>query len=201
MSQSNTERDTGSVPQKVTHTMILIHGIAREMLVQKLTKVRSFEPYPNCHALARSYAAVFPHLAVHDGGVITIDSTGRPLPRYHSWLAFAEFPAWGIDVAPLGAVPILTFPNLIYLADEHALWLDGTLSAEKVEDAAKTSMPFASVLTELRNKLWLDHELCIQPPARQTPRLYERLSFLYASSNILPYSASTLCRTQHPAEP
>ncbi len=141
-------RDTGDIPEEVTHAMIFISERARSRLVKRIVHGVDFGGIPNCHALARIYAFSLPYLEVVDGAVVTLGRKGVT-PRYHSWLRFKSVPRYGVDVSPLGAVPILTSPNLLYF-DDHCLFEETPVphDALRIDEAMAFSRTYESVFRD-----------------------------------------------------
>lgn len=144
-------RKVGDVPTEVTHTMLQFHSIARALLFAQLSGEQLPSVFPGCHGLSRAYAMVFPHLEVCDGIVILCNEGGL-LPGHHSWLRFRRYNDFGVDVAPCGALPFMTFPNLIYFdrfAPFHRYHESSPEVTRKAEESAKE---FFAVLEPLAKK-------------------------------------------------
>ena len=129
------KRAIPEVPEEVARTMLIFHAVSRKMLLQRLAG-RSLGHLPNCHVLARAYARIMPNLEVRDGRVVICNSRGL-MPGQHSWLRFLRHPMFGVDVAPCGAVPFMTFPNLIYF-DQYAPFHEYDLSLNDNERSASS---------------------------------------------------------------
>lgn len=145
-------RDIPEIPEKVTHTMLLLFEFSRKLLVRKLLGGGlGVESYPNCHELSRAYSAVLTHLEVTDGAVVTLEDEGF-VSHFHSWLVFKEHPEFGIDVAPFGAVPLFTVPNLLFF-DRHALMRRGAIPQELVAGAEERGRPYRELLAEIGREI------------------------------------------------
>ena len=133
-------RNVGAIPEQVTRTMIFVIETARAILMNKVLHGIDYGGYPNCHGVARGYALSLRHLEVLDGAVVVMDQRGVT-PLFHSVLQFRQHPEFGVDVSPLGAVPYLTFPNLIFF-DEHVLFHACALPEEVLASADEAGASF-----------------------------------------------------------
>lgn len=95
------------------------------------------EGYPSCHVIARALVQRFDCLRYCDGLIPYFSKPGQDYQgarqmlatenegkvrltpvvsnyKNHSWLVFREYPDFIIDPAPIGAIPVLSSPILIF---------------------------------------------------------------------------------------
>jgi hypothetical protein len=124
-------RHIETIPEEVSRTIVLFMEIARKLLLRKVMKEITFQGFPNCHGVARAYASAFKHLEVVDGAVAYFTIAG-PRVMNHSWVRFKNHPKFGVDVSPVGAVPFMSSPNLLYF-DGDVLHQECTLPSDVLE--------------------------------------------------------------------
>ncbi len=151
----NDTRQLNEIPQKVTNAMCLFLEVGRQIFWKKFSDELPFPGFPNCHSIARAYAGAFKGFDVVDGGALYIKS--KPQITTHSWLRFTDYPEFGIDVAPLGAVPFFSFPNLIFF-DRHVVFHETRIPDDVRIAAEKDCLILQGVIKDIAKKLTTKEE-------------------------------------------
>ncbi len=113
--------------------------------------------YPNCHTIARAIARRFEHLRVVDGFIpfickpskeydgpkqMLVTELGGKISmspvvsdhKEHSWLEFCEHPGFIIDTAPIGALPVVSSPILIFRDQWAFPYIEEVLPGSSLEN-------------------------------------------------------------------
>jgi hypothetical protein len=125
-------REIEEIPEDVFRTLLIFLEIAHELLCRMYSKRISFQGFPNCHGTARVYAQVFNNLEVVDGALATYNVASGIRVVNHSWLRFSAHPKFGIDVSPIGSVPFMSHPNLLYF-DQYTIYQECSLPEDIIE--------------------------------------------------------------------